>query len=305
MRVLIWHLTSDVSPSSPMNDTRQRALGAILRNAVFSIPSALIIGAGIMLVGLGVDIPLLSQAPFFVPSTAWLVPLVPLWLGVVVANVVSKRAGEQAVSDMFREQFNVTSITNPNLRTQIAQAIAYRQRIDKAAERFNDSASRDRVKDVANQVDQWVHRIYSLSSRLDAFRNDSVIQNDRRVATDSIGQLEERLKRTVDVNVKADIADTIERRKTQLGNLNSLFTTMERAELQLENTLTALGTVYSQVLLIDAGDVNSGKTQRLRESITEQVNGLQDLLSSMDEVYGSSENQLSAAASNLTTSTRR
>jgi len=288
-----------------MNDTRQRALGAILRNAVFSIPSALIIGAGIVLVGLGADIPLLSQAPFFVPSTAWLVPLVPLWLGVVGANVISKRAGEQAVSNMFREQFNVSLITNPNLRTQIAQAIAYRERIDKAVERFKDSASRERVKDVANQVDEWVHRIYSLAARLDGFRNDSVIQNDRRMATDSIGQLEERFKRTVDPKVKTDIADTIDRRKAQLDNLNSLFTTMERAELQLENTLTSLGIVYSQVLLIDAGDVNSSKTQRLSANIAEQVNGLQDVLSSMDEVYGSSENQLSTAASNLTSNTRR
>ena len=283
-----------------MNDTRQRALGAILRNAIFSVPSALVIGAGIVLVGLGVDIPLLSQAPFFVPSTAWLVPLVPLWLGVVGANVMNKRAGERAVSDMFREQFNVTLITNPNLRTQIAQAIAYRERIDKAVERFGDSASRERVKDVANQVDEWVHRIYSLATRLDAFRNDSIIQSDRRTATDSIGQLDERLKRTVDPKVKGDIVDTIERRKAQLDNLNSLFTTMERAELQLENTLTSLGTIYSQVLLIDAGDVNSSKTQRLSANIAEQVNGLQDILSSMDEVYGNSENQLSAAASNLT-----
>ena len=288
-----------------MNDMRQRAFGTILRNAVFSIPSALIIGAGIVLVGLGVQIPLLSQAPFFVPPTAWLVPLVPLWLGVVGANVISKQAGERAVSDMFREQFNVQSITNTNLRTQIAQAIAYRERIDRAVERFNDSASRERVKDVANQVDQWVHRIYSLAARLDAFRNDSIIQSDRRTATDSINQLQERYNRTADPKVKADIADTIERRRAQLNNLNSLFTTMERAELQLENTLTSLGTIYSQVLLVDASDVNSGKTQRLRESIAEQVNGLQDLLSSMDEVYNNADTPLSTAANNLTTSTRR
>jgi archaellum component FlaC len=279
-----------------MNDIRQRALGAIIKNAVFSIPSALIVGAGIVLVGLGVDIPVLSAAPFNVPPTAWLAGLVPLWLGVVGANVFSKRAGEQAVSQMFREQFDVGRITNPNLRTNIAQAIAYRERIDNAVGRFGDTASRGRVQDVANQVDDWVHRIYSLATRLDTFRNDSVIQNDRKHALEAIEQLRRRLNQSADPNLRQEIADTIGRRQDQLDNLNKLFNTMERADLQLENTLTSLGTVYSQVLLIDAGDVNSSKTQRLRESISEQVNGLQDLLSSMDEVYGNSQDQLSRAS---------
>ena len=282
-----------------MNDIRQRALGAIVRNAVFSIPSAIIVGAGIVLVGLGVQIPVLGAAPFNVPSMAWLAGIVPLWLGVVGANVFSKRAGKQAVSQMFREQFDVGRITNPSLRTNIAQAIAYRERIDNAVGRFGDTASRGRVQDVANQVDEWVHRIYSLATRLDGFRNDSVIQSDRKTALESIEQLRKRLNGSTDPNLRQEIADTIGRRQDQLDNLNKLFNTMERADLQLENTLTSLGTVYSQVLLIDAGDVNSSKTQRLRDSISEQVSGLQDLLSSMDEVYGNSQDQLSRASQNM------
>jgi archaellum component FlaC len=107
------------------------------------------------------------------------------------------------------------------------------------------------------------------------------------------------LNNSADPNLRQEIGDTIGRRQDQLDNLNKLFHTMERADLQLENTLTSLGTVYSQVLLIDAGDVNSSKTQRLRESISEQVNGLQDLLSSMDEVYGNSQDQLTRASQNM------
>ena len=60
---------------------------------------------------------------------------------------------------------------------------------------------------------------------------------------------------------------------------------MQKAELQMDGTLTAMGTIYSQLLLIGVKDVDSGRAQRLREDITEQVKQLQDVVSSMDEVY--------------------
>jgi hypothetical protein len=59
---------------------------------------------------------------------------------------------------------------------------------------------------------------------------------------------------------------------------------MERVNYQLEQT-TALGTVYSQLLLVGAKDIDSGKAQRLRQDIAEQVSSLQDLSLSLDEVY--------------------
>jgi len=107
-----------------------------------------------------------------------------------------------------------------------------------------------------------------------------------------------RLAAETDPDVHAEIQDTLNRRQTQLSNLQKLDNTMDRADLQLENTLTALGTVYSQVLLIDAGDVSSSKTQRLRENILEQVNSLQDVISSMDEVYNA-QDPVAVAAKNL------
>ena len=39
------------------------------------------------------------------------------------------------------------------------------------------------------------------------------------------------------------------------------------------------------MLLVDARDVDSAKTQRLRDNISDQVNSLNDVLSAMDDVY--------------------
>ncbi len=60
---------------------------------------------------------------------------------------------------------------------------------------------------------------------------------------------------------------------------------MQRAELQLESTLSALGTVYSQTLLVGAKEIDSGRAQRLRQDIADQVQGLEDILTTMDQVY--------------------
>jgi hypothetical protein len=269
-----------------MDDLRQRTRGKLIQNAIFSPLSALIIAAGIILVGLQVPIPILTDA-LGVPPVAWLAGIVPLWLGVVGANVASKSAGEQAASQALREQFDVNRITTPSLRMNVGQAIAYRERIDKAVTRFADSGMQGRMQDVANQVEEWVRSIYALASRLDAFQHDSVIKNDLQAVPDSIRKLKQRLNSEDNEAIKHELNDTIARRQAQYDNLRKLENTMERAELQLEKTLTALGTVYSQMLLVDAKDVDSSKAQRLRDNITEQVNSLQDVLSSMDEVYAS------------------
>ena len=96
------------------------------------------------------------------------------------------------------------------------------------------------------------------------------------------------LKRENDPRVRATLEETLCAKEVQLSNLEQLDNSMQRAELQLEHTLTAMGTIYSQLLLVRAKDVDSGRAVRLRDEVAEEVHGLQDVLDSMDEVYGSS-----------------
>jgi hypothetical protein len=71
----------------------------------------------------------------------------------------------------------------------------------------------------------------------------------------------------------------------QLETLHALAGTIQRARLQFENSLVHLGTIYSQTMLVDAKDIDSGRAKRLRHEITEEVSELNDLLVSMDDVY--------------------
>jgi hypothetical protein len=272
------------------NDLRQRTFWTLFQNALFSPLSGLIIALGILLVGLGVNVPVVNA-----PPVAWLAGLAPLWVIVVALNVVNKQAGEQAVSQVMREEYDLKRITNPHLRTVVSQAVAYRERIDKTVDQFDTPVMHGRLQDVANQVNDWVGRIYTLARRLDVYRNDSIINNDMTSVPQAIKQLQGKLAVETDTGVKGEIQATLARRQEQFSTLQNLDNAMDRAELQLENTLTALGTVYSQLLLLDARDVDSAKTQRLRDSIADQLTSLTDIQTSLDEVYQTGNRQSQTA----------
>jgi hypothetical protein len=277
-----------------MGNWRRRALSKMILNAVLGRRSAFIIAAAIILVGLGVPIPVLSEPPLALSPVWWLAGLLPIWLIVVGLSIA-----QGFVSNALGEAFDLDQIRNTTLRANVRQALIYRQRINAAAARFADSGMRHRMRDLVDQVDEWVHNIYTLASRLDAFQSDRIIQRDLRDVPASINRLKERLRAEDDPSIKRELEETIRRRQAQYDNLRKLESAMDRADLQLENTLTALGTVYSQMLLLDAKEVDSSKAQRLRENIVAQVNALHDALVAMEEVYGNGQELFIRGQSNL------
>ena len=77
----------------------------------------------------------------------------------------------------------------------------------------------------------------------------------------------------------------IDSKGKQWQALRDLDDRMKQAELQMEQSLTALATIYSQIQLVDAQSVESGRAERLQSDIRDQVNRLGDLVDSINEVY--------------------
>jgi len=63
---------------------------------------------------------------------------------------------------------------------------------------------------------------------------------------------------------------------------------MDKAAYQLDSTISALGTIYSQLLLVDTKEEQGNRINRLQEEISDQVYQLEDLAEAMDEVYQTS-----------------
>ncbi|OQY31007.1 MAG: hypothetical protein B6243_09190 [Anaerolineaceae bacterium 4572_5.2] len=60
---------------------------------------------------------------------------------------------------------------------------------------------------------------------------------------------------------------------------------MRGAEFDLDESLATMGTIYSQLQLFSAKEIDSSRARRLSDDIDEEGNRLDDLLAAMDEVY--------------------
>ena len=85
--------------------------------------------------------------------------------------------------------------------------------------------------------------------------------------------------------MQEQLDNVIASKRNHWQSLRDLDARMKQASLQLDQSLTALATIYSQVQLIDAQSVDSGRAERLQADIQEQVARLNDLVSSLNDVY--------------------
>ncbi len=257
---------------------RNRAWQTIVKTAFFSLESAVIIALTIVLFGLG-------YKPFDWWQTGfWLIFGVlaeALYLGVTITD---PKSAERAVHTMLTERFDPNDIKNPVARDRLKRALEYRRLIGEAAA-THGSAMRHHIEATASELDSWIEQIYRLAQRMDDFEENNVINRDRRMVPQEIKNLENRLKVEQDPVVRAELEDALQAKRTHEANLRALESNIKRADIQLDHTLSALGTVYAQVQRIGAKEVDSARTERLRENVREEVLSLEDTLSALDEVH--------------------
>jgi hypothetical protein len=206
-------------------------------------------------------------------------------LALAWSNLNDPEFGRRVVADMLTEEFNPRKLQSKDLQRWVNGALDYRGRIEANIRQTRDGVLKDHLLDVADEIENWIENVYKIADRLDHYRSDSIIRRDRQSVPVRIANLKKDLNQESDPDVRAQIQSTLQNKQTQLTHLEQLDNAMQRAELQLESTLSALGTVYSQTLLVGAKDIDSGRAKRLRQDIADQVTGLEDLLVAMDEVY--------------------
>ncbi len=268
-----------------MADTRRkdsletRALGAMLSHAFFRLESALTIALTAVLI-------FLYPAPFY--WWRWWFWLLIGVVGeglIVISSLNDAATAAQVVADMLRERCNPEEIQTPALRQQLERALEYRRRMADAMAKAPSGRLREHLQDTTSGIADWIRNIFDLARRLDAYVRDDLIRTDRANVPRELQVLQARLQQTQDEATRAELEEAVRGKVLQKENLERLQSTMERAQVQLEATLTALGTVYSQLLLAGARAGDSARSRRIDESIREQVASLNDLLAAMNEVY--------------------
>jgi hypothetical protein len=265
--------------SSIRSELEKKAKSALLQHAFFRWESAVVLAGTILFT-------VLFTRPFpWWPVWGW--PLLGLLgLGsIVYSSLTDAETNAQVIQDLLRARFDVNQIRDQALRTDLEYAFEFQRNIEAYVRRQRDSARRTRLKDTANQLVDWIANVYRLALRLDAYRFDVLLAKERALVPDEIDSLVARREKENNPTVQQELDQALESKNKQWQMLRSLDTRMKQAELKLEQSLTALATVYNQLQLIAAQDVDSSRSDHLHADIREQIERLNDLISSINEVY--------------------
>lgn len=170
----------------------------------------------------------------------------------------------------------------------------YRRRIIVTIRQRKNGPLKEALRPILAQIDAWEARVRQLTRWLAAFDADSVVQRDLRETPAAMQRLESQLAAESDPGVRAQMNDTLAGYRAQEAQLEALQSAARQARWQLEEALSAMGLIYSQLQMLSAKELDSASARRISEDIQEQTNRLGDLLSSVSEVYTQPESQADA-----------
>ena len=224
------------------------------------------LGWYVLIIAISVVLVYFSRSPRFV----WLPWLVALGGGIWLAWQQFKVYQDMGADDQTR------------LDGYLKQALAYKVQIDQAV-KAAQSSNRAHLQQLGAQIDTWTETIQDLVERIRKLHRDEIIRRDIKAVPAAIADLEARLNRETDPAIRAQLERTLANRRKQFASLEQLQNTVKRAEIQIESTLSLLGTIYSQIL---TGQSTShvADTHRLSADVDEEVRLLQDQLEALREV---------------------
>jgi hypothetical protein len=270
---------------------------AIFNYAFYKPANAIIIASTILTAGC---LPLVILPILALTAPIWLAlgALVPLLVG-IIAEVIflaqsfnDKEAHAKAVAELLQPQvtFTPATIRDADLKAKVDKALEYWALINDEIEKSPKGILRDNSPHSVTQLEitHWLQAVHNLAEHVDKLRLNKVIQQDLEKIPAALKRYNTELQRAKDPEVKRQLERTIADQKRQLHTLETLANNIEKATYQLDSTISSLGTIYSQLLLVGTKDESGTKITRLQEEISEQVYQLEDITEAMDEVYQSS-----------------
>lgn len=259
---------------------RQRVFGQLLQHAVLRWESLVTILVTAILFLFVQDVSLLGidWQPWF-----WLVLGGIAEAALIASTLTDPEAAEEAMAANFERQYDLGDIRNRVSRERLRDALEYRRNMLKLVQRHK-GAMRVSLRQTVSDINDWIAHMYDVAMHIDSFEANELVGRDLRMVPQQIEKVKIRIDRERDPAVKRDLERQLQNLEQQYTNLQATQNSVKRAEIQLESTLSSLGTIYAQMSLMGTKEVDSARAQRLRLEIQDEVSGLQDTLEAMDEV---------------------
>lgn len=168
---------------------------------------------------------------------------------------------------------------------KLQRAAEYRRHIVDLIRQKHPSAWAEQLTPLPARLEQWETHLRRLVGKLNSFEANSILQRDLRDVPAAIARLQRQLETETNPQVQTQLTETLGDLQTQQRQLDAVASLMRRIELEIEETLAEIGTIYSQLQLLGAKEVDSSRAKRLSSDVEEQARRLNDLLDAMDEVY--------------------
>lgn len=172
---------------------------------------------------------------------------------------------------------------DPGLAAQVTRVREYQREISRLAKNAGNAARAERLNQLSRQFDGWVKDVDNMAQRVHGLRNNPLVMQDIKTVPESIRKLAGQLASETDPRVRQSLEQTLIARQGQLQSLEKLQSTTRHAEVQLENTVASLGTIYSQALA-NNNTTQVADYQHLAADVDERVRTLQDELAAIEEV---------------------
>mgnify|MGYP001339412387 CR=1 FL=1 len=262
---------------SDQSSVRNRAVGAVLQNAILSWQTALTLIVTAILF-LFVPLPFPWWADWM-----WLVAGAAAEIALIASNLSNPEAATAALNREFEAKYDLGQIRSLDARQRLDRALEYRRNMLMLTERHG-GAMRVQLQQTVADVNDWIGHMYDLALHIDAFEGNDLVRRDQAEVPRKLAQAKRELATATDVDLKRDLEERVRSLELQQENLRETENGMKRAEIQLDNTLASLGTIFAQMSRLGTKDVDSSKAQRLRLDIQDEVTGLQDTIDALEEV---------------------
>lgn len=260
------------------NAIQKRAQNKLLQHAVFRWESGAVI-AGTLLLSV------FAPAPFvWWPAFAW--PLIGAGgLGAIITSSLrDHETNAKVLQRAFQDQFNPKLIADAELREDVETALEYQRRIEDQIAKQKEGPMRHRLETTAGKLSDWISNVHKLAVQIDAHRKDKLLIRDMQTLPGEIERLVAQRRLETNPGVQKQLDEVIASKDQHGKALVALDDRMKKAQLQMERSITALATIYSQVQLVDTQNVGSGRAERLQLEIQEQVDRLDDIVESISEI---------------------
>jgi hypothetical protein len=218
----------------------------------------------VLLVAAGIAATILALGFNAVIISAWVL----LGVAGIAGMIVVSFRDERSVDEALEAPIDLGRLHSPSLREQVERARTYREAIRKAVFEIRSPELRSSLAMLTRPSDDPAWLIYTLARRIEAFRDDRIIQDDltRLRMSERGGRL-------------------TEPERSHLDELNKFEDLIEDAGRKIDATLSQLGASYAEIQTIGAsGDIRGGRVQMALDEIKERSTELSELGDALDEM---------------------